>query len=567
MKKFLAIVMAAAMMLSCVAALAEAPDYGENVHLDGTMPIISGETGLEQMTMVIDRDATYVLDDINDNETVALMNEETGVLWNWVVIPTTSANEKVNLMLASWDLPDVFYNSITYTMVAQYMDQEIFMPTEDLVENYMPLTKAHFEQHPEYKAEATAPDGHMYGFPWVEEMYGLVETSGPLFINQNWLDKVGKEMPTTMDELIDVLYAFKEAGDLNGNGVADEYAIGTSLINDGAYDSYNLFHHFVSFFGSTDCANDQPTDHLRIEDGKVVFTANTDAWRKTAELFHTFYADGLINPDTFSVHPNGNTWSAYYADNLADEVAHYGLSSCWSPSNMITHTDVFEEYAALPPITSDEGMLGLRLNLSQMQTKTTCVLTTECKYPEIAAAWCDHFNVPQISVTANWGAKNVTYFEDENGMLCFNLDENGYLIPTAPWENFSEMRSNTALGRGPWMVLDEYYGTVAEYTYDAVALLEWQRINGKEKLIEEGEKYYLPMVYTTSAEASIIATIQPTIKDIVKAARMDFCMNGVTDEAWNAYCANLEAAGIGQLVSNYQTAYDRYVEALAATAQ
>ena len=132
------------------------------------------------------------------------------------------------------------------------------------------------------------------------------------------------------------------------------------------------------------------------------------------------------------------------------------------------------------------------------------------------------------------------------------------------WENFSEMRSNTALGRGPWMVLDEYYGTVAEYTYDAVALLDWQRINGKEELIAEGESYYLPMVYTTSAEASIIATIQPTIKDIVKAARMDFCMNGVTDDSWNAYCANLQAAGIDQLVSNYQTAYERYVEALAA---
>ena len=100
MKKILALLLAAMMLLGC-AALADAPDYGPNVHLDGTMPIISGETDLEPMTIVIDRDATYVRDDMNKNETVARMNEETGVLWNWVVIPGTSANEKVNLMLAS----------------------------------------------------------------------------------------------------------------------------------------------------------------------------------------------------------------------------------------------------------------------------------------------------------------------------------------------------------------------------------------------------------------------------------------------------------------------------------
>lgn len=566
MKKTLAL-----LLISCILALsgiafADTADYGENVHLDGTYPIITGATDLETMTMVITRGPEAVVD-INDNETVARITEATGVVFNWQVIPDASATEKVNLMLASGDLPDVFFSGVEYTMVSQYMDQDVFLPTEELTEKYMPLLKAHFDKHPEYAAEATAPDGHRYGFPWVEEMYGLVETPGPMMINKTWLDAVGKEMPTTIDEWVDVMRAFKDAGDLNGNGIADEYAIGTSLVNDGAYMSFNLFHYFVGGYGSTDCANAQSTDHLRVEDGKVVFTANTDAWKKTAELFNTLWTEGLIDPDAFSVHPGGSSWSAYYNDRLQDDVAHYGMITCWSPSNSIPNIDVFEQYVALPRLEGPDGKINVRMNLSQMQTKTTCVITTECKYPEIVAAWADYFNVPEISVTANWGAEDVLYFKNEDGLLCFNLDDNGYLIPTAPWENFSEMRSNTAVARGPYMVLDEYYDTVAEYTYDAVALLDYQRQNGKEDIIAEGEDYYLPMVYTTTEEQNIISQIQPTIKNIVKSYRMDLIMNGVTDEKWNAYCAELEAAGIDQLCATYQTAYDRYVEALSAVTE
>lgn len=560
MKKVLALVMALMMSLAGL-ALAQA-DYGENVYLDGTYPIIRGETDLETMTMVISRDATSVVD-INENETIVRLTEETGVVFDWQVIPDASRIEKVNLMLASGDLPDVFFNCVNYNMISQYMDQDIFLPTEDLITGYMPKLTAILDEHPEYVAEATAPDGHMYGFPWVEEMYGLVQTPGPIMINQSWLDAVGKAMPTTVDELYDVLLAFRDAGDLNGNGVDDEYAMGTSLVNDGAYQSYNLFHYFVGAFGGTDTANDLTTDHLRVEDGKVIFSANTDAWRKCVEFFNTMWTGSLIDPDAFSVHPNG-AWGAYYADKLQDSVAYYGLISCWSPSNSISNIDVFEQYTALPRLSGEDGLINVRLNLSQMQEKNCGAITTDCKYPEIVAAWADYMNTPEIAVTANWGAKDVLYFENEDGLLCFNLDERGYLIPTAPWENFSEMRANTAVARGPYMIMDEYYGTVAEYTYDAVALLEFQRLNGKEDIIAEGEEYFIPMLFTTTEEQSVISQIQPTIKNLVKSYRMDFIMNGVTDEKWEAYMNELNNAGIDLLCETFQGAYDRYMEAYNA---
>ena len=86
----------------------------------------------------------------------------------------------------------------------------------------MPNLKAFLDDNEQYQLEITAPNGHKYGFPYVEEMKGLVLTPGPFVINKTWLDKVGKEVPTTVDEWVDCLKAIRDGGDLNGNGEDDE---------------------------------------------------------------------------------------------------------------------------------------------------------------------------------------------------------------------------------------------------------------------------------------------------------------------------------------------------------
>ena len=46
-------------------------------------------------------------------------------------------------------------------------------------------------------------------------------TYGIQYINTKWLERVGKEMPTTMEEFHDVLVAFRDM-DANGNGDATD---------------------------------------------------------------------------------------------------------------------------------------------------------------------------------------------------------------------------------------------------------------------------------------------------------------------------------------------------------
>ena len=98
-------------------------------------------------------------------------------------------------------------------MAVQYSDQGIFIPTEDLIRQYVLRLATIYEEHPEYKQGSTTPNGHSFGFPYIEEMYGLVRTPGPFMINTQWLEKVGKEMPTTIDEFVDCLRAMVAIAD------------------------------------------------------------------------------------------------------------------------------------------------------------------------------------------------------------------------------------------------------------------------------------------------------------------------------------------------------------------
>ena len=396
----------------------------------------------------------------------------------------------------------------------------------------------------------------MYGFPYIEQMKGLVMTSGPLLINQNWLDQVGMDLPTTVDEFTDILYAFKEAGDLNGNGEADEIPaltmFGPEEIDQ--FGSYNMFYRFTGCFGQADsyCYGNYLADHLAVIDGKITFTGMNESIRKTADYFHQLYADGLLNVNCFESTSTTN----YTNSELIQTEAKAGVVGVWTDMQ-ITDNNVRHEYVAVPQLTGEDGGLsGFPLNYSEMQDTSDTCITTECKFPEVIACFVEYLiSDPSLSVQSNWGAVGYNYYEDENGMLCFNLDENGDIIPVEPYTSFGDMRTNTTPARGSMIVLDEYYDTVCQYTYDAVNLLEFQKVNGKEEQLSRGTN--VPKLLMTVEENQRLNQIQPVISDIVDRYVATSVQNGTDDASWNQYLSDLEAAGVNELVEIFQGAYDR----------
>ena len=458
----------------------EAVDEGI-IQLDGTLPIIKDPAKFEEKYGKISALIVNTADrtvEVGDLAMCQKWFEDTGVEFDWQPIPQESATEKINLMLSSGqDLPDVFWNfgdGKSGNTVVQYADQDVFLPTEGLIEEYMPNLKAFLDDNEQYQLEITAPDGHKYGFPYVEEMKGLVLTPGPFVINKTWLDKVGKEVPTTVDEWVDCLKAIRDGGDLNGNGEDDEIPMATWFGATDTFGSYNLFYRFTGAFGCADsyCGGNSYADHLRIVDGKVTFTATDEAFKKTAEFFNMLYEEGLIWNGSFEADESMSFKSSLIKENVA-KIGSFGV---WGDQE-ITNQEVHDQYVAVPRLQGEDGMTGFECNYSELQDSSDTAITTTCKFPHVVARFVDYMvGDPEISVTSNWGAIGYNYEKDEDGILRTPLDENGNYKPLNPeYKNFGEARVNSTTCRGSMIVQNEYYDTVCGYTFDAVTSRDAER--------------------------------------------------------------------------------------------
>lgn len=535
----------------------ESSDAAEMFDLTpGNMPIVTDSENAPVFHIVRSRDP---LQTVNTSELPMSkkLEEDTGIRIEWEEVPTVGLTEKINLMMTGSDLPDAFWDCISNDMISIYMGQDLLIPVNELEEKYMPNLTKIYEEHPEYKALATAPDGNRYGFPYIEEMYGLVRTPGPFLINQDWLDKVGKEMPTTLDEWVDCLRAFKAAGDLNGNGIDDEIPFTLGLASTDMYDSYDVFNRFCMAFGTpTTSGDERADDNMVVIDGKVQFTVADPAYKETAKFFNQLYEEGLIDVNAFS--PSPNPRYALYWDQIKGDTALYGCFGTWSPENEIPNADVRAQYAPLPRLEGPNGKIGEVVNNSEMQRAARFVITSACEHPEVLARMVDYIYSPDMSISFNWSPEGYVYHADETGKWVFQFDDNGNIIIPEPWSTISEVSNNTRGTKGPTAIFNSYYDDKVEYDYAAQNLLKYQRVNGKDEWLEEIES--MPPVLKTAEEMATISQIQPQIKNIVNSYRMQWILDGDADATWDKYLQELDAAGLPQLMELFQTIYDRYSE-------
>ncbi len=125
-------------------------------------------------------------------------------------------DEKKAVVLASNDLPDLWLSGLTDGDLT--MNQGAFLDLTPYIDQYAPNVAKMFEEEPDTRRISTASDGAIYSLPQVRPY--RPNSFAVMMINKTWLDKLGLAMPTTLDELEQVLIAFRD-GDPNGNGLQD----------------------------------------------------------------------------------------------------------------------------------------------------------------------------------------------------------------------------------------------------------------------------------------------------------------------------------------------------------
>lgn len=219
---------------------------------------------------------------------------QTNVTVDWGLVPTTAMKEKVNLAIASGDLPEAFYGAALPSLeMVRYGADGTLLPLGELIETHMPNLTALVDSTPGARAAMTFPDGGIYGLPVVHdaEFLGL-SYSQRLWIRQDWLDRVDESMPTTTEEYFTLLQKFKKASpNRDGDSIPyGDYASGQSLENM-LLGSYGLR---TRGTGTANIDTDPSTGELR-------FYPAHEAYRDLLEFLHRMYAEGLVAKHIFSI--------------------------------------------------------------------------------------------------------------------------------------------------------------------------------------------------------------------------------------------------------------------------
>lgn len=216
------------------------------------------------------------------------------------------------------------------------------------------------------------------------------------------MDYLGLEIPTTTDELEQVLIQFRDHADELEKEFSIEGAVipMSFIINNGDQDPAILLNGFGEGYGDTG-------DHFAVTDeGKVIYTTVQEGYKEGIEWLHKLVTEDLVDPEAFT-----QEWSTYVAKGKNHR---YGLCFTWDIANI----DNNEDYVMLPALTGPDGMRNItRQNNSETSgyDRGRCVLTSSCRNTALAAAWIDQMYAPLQSPQNNWG----TYGEKDS----FNIFE------------------------------------------------------------------------------------------------------------------------------------------------
>lgn len=199
MRKLLALATATLLLLSALPALAAQDVFTYDKPV--TLKVSVFDRGVTGQTPV---DNNYWTDWIQKN-----FGDPRNIQMQWVVIPRSEEVAKLNTLMASGEAADI---CITYSepVITNFVQQGGLVELTDLIDKHGPNLK-------KYLGEELLKYGLFEGGQYAIPAKRVVLATQGMFIRSDWVEKLGKEMPTTKQEFYDLLVAFRD-NDMNGDG-------------------------------------------------------------------------------------------------------------------------------------------------------------------------------------------------------------------------------------------------------------------------------------------------------------------------------------------------------------
>ena len=565
----LALVLAATMMLvACggpnepsASNTTEPPATSAGGPTTSTVAPVVATTGFPLVDEKITFDVFATMDvpafkfDYATNMSTTTYEEKTNVHINMELV-TGDLNlqtQKLNFKLASGDYPDIFLRTpITRTQLAYYGGQGLFIPLNDLIGQYGTSIKKMFTDVDGLEDSLTAPDGNIYGLPYLNLAYHMLYNN-KMWLNQAWLKTLNLETPTTTDEFYEVLKAFKEK-DPNGNGIADEIP----LASEKDFLSGGLFPYLMNAFVPMTATG---KNFCILEGDKIIAITDKPEFRDGLRYIAKLFKEGLIAPNTLTMDRTQRT-----ALGMNEPVILGAAPATWTghfikSSESAVAGSRFWDYQAIPPLKGPNGLQVTQLAQYDYPGNSFSI-TRECTNPEIAMRWVDWMYSEEGTKTMSYGPKwnsDAEAVAAGYGWRDAVAGEVGSDGNAAIWRAYGYIGDSNSAA---YNLIYPFYQSTTMHTGNVVDNPElsyernlWEVTD--KMMVPYADNSNVPPLFMSEEAGSMLAEQETIINSAIIEGMARFVTGDQDIETdWASFADNLDALGLQDYVATYQQEYD-----------
>ncbi|MBQ2615139.1 MAG: extracellular solute-binding protein [Clostridia bacterium] len=471
--------------------------------------------------------SAYLPNGNNDIKAFQMIAEQNGIELEFMHPMQGEQNNQFNVMIASGDLPDIVcYEWAGYQGGADraIADGVIIALDEYIAQGKLPNYKKALEENGVMDLVKT-PNGHIAGFHGIKGDLSMNASFGPT-IRKDWLDKLGMEVPTTIDEWEKVLVAFRD-GDPNGNGKKDEMPL-TAVPN--FYGAFGLV--YENFYVSPE--------------GEFTFTNMGPRYKAFLETMNRWYEMGLINPEYPTM--DTKTRDSYITGDIAG--AYVGYTGSQYGNYIAAKKDDPEfKLVGTPWPKGEEGVAWIpALGFRRVLRTAVAAISAKSKNIDAALKLLDSFYSEENTELLNWGIEGETYEK------------------TADGNKFKDEILHNAEGKGPIAALAPYaipsigwYPRVSDPVAIRELTLPYPEMQEAAALWSSGDPSLLnPQSFALNAEESEeYMKLASTVQTYCAEMNQKFITGQESLDNYDKYEATLKDLKIDRLIEIYKGAYDR----------
>ncbi len=494
-----------------------ATDEGSGEEVDPLAEALANVSDDYELSMLYSDNATYPY--LEDWLVWDIFKENTGATLKVQAVPETDYDTKRQMVIQSGDVPDIITKT-TSSSAGITNAGEVLLPISDYLE-YMPNFSAFIEKvnlMPELD-KMRESDGKFYILP---VKVGDTKTQyHQWMVRTDLIEKAGKEVPKTLDDLYDVSKALKEQ---NPDMFPIMNRFGSGNLMSAISAGYDTIAGWTIGNGM----------HYVEEDNNWVFAPTTQNWKDMLEYTHKLYAEGLLDTEWTTMDSTVYEQNVVQGD-TALMYAWVGNQRIWNKQGGELDPDYNVE--TIMPIVGPTGEAALEWVAAWEQSWVLPAgLAEDPEHLAEVLHFVDWCYTDEAAIALTLGVEGETCKKTESGGFVYLDTSINYTSSEGLWNNALNVR---------------VYGAEPQTEEEKIDFEVLKEI-GELDAVESPDPAS-PLTAEQKEENSVMTT---QIVTYVNAQMESFIKGDLSlDSDWDAFVEECEAQGSVELAQQYNDAW------------